>query len=110
MNATRHHPLARWILAGSLFCASSFAAAAMETSEADAVRAIEAAEQARQEAAAIGAEWLETGRLIEQARQAAAEEDWGQAIELSGAAEQQARLALEQAEREAEVWQRRVVR
>ena len=104
------HPMARWILAGSLFCATSLSAAAMEASESDAVRAIESAEHARQQAAAIGAEWLETGRLIDQARQAAEAEEWGQALELSGAAEQQARLAMEQAEREAEAWQRRVVR
>ena len=71
---------------------------------------IERAEAARQAAAELGYEWLKTKALIQQAREAAAEENWQHAVELATEARLQGELAAAQAEREAEAWQRRVVR
>jgi hypothetical protein len=71
---------------------------------------IERAEQMRQAAAARGAEWLATGGLIEQARKAAADENWDTARRLASQAKQQAELAIEQSERESTAWRNRVIR
>jgi hypothetical protein len=71
---------------------------------------IHQAETTRQEAAELGAEWLDTERLIRQARQAAERGDLEKAAELGRRAQQQATLAIEQAKRESQAWQRRVVR
>ena len=75
-----------------------------------ALAAIEQAEAARQAAAELGYEWLKTRTLIKQAREASAQEDWQQAVELATEARLQGELAAAQAAREAEAWQRRVVR
>ena len=71
---------------------------------------IERAEQLRQAAADLGAEWLETGALVQKARQAAAAEEWQTAWQLAERAKQQSELAIEQSERESTAWQRRAVR
>lgn len=71
---------------------------------------IEQAETARQEAAARGAEWLDTRRLIEEARQEADQGNWQRAATLAEQALQQGTLASAQAERESEAWRERVVR
>ena len=71
---------------------------------------IEQAEQLRQAAADRGAEWLQTGSLIERARQAMAAQEWQTARQLARRAIQQSELAIEQSERESTGWQRRVVR
>ena len=72
--------------------------------------AIHRAETARRAAAGAGAEWLETGKLIEKARQAADDGDFEQAEALAEKARQQGELAVAQAQREAGAWQQRVVR
>jgi len=72
--------------------------------------AIRQADIARRAAAEAGAEWLETGELIEKARQAADEGDFEQAAALAEKARQQGDLAVAQAQREAVSWQQRVVR
>jgi len=72
--------------------------------------AIRQAETARRAAAEAGAEWLETGKLIETARQAADDGDFEQAAALAEKARQQGELAVAQAQREAAAWQQRVVR
>jgi hypothetical protein len=69
-----------------------------------------AAESAQKAAAAAGAEWLETHKLIEQARRDAEQENWDVAIELVMKAKQQGELAVMQAERESTAWKNRVVR
>jgi hypothetical protein len=84
-------------------------AAASVTAEA-AADAISRAEAARRLAAEHRAEWLETAGLIEQARESAALGDYEKAMALAEEARQQGELAVAQAEREAEAWQRRVVR
>ena len=71
---------------------------------------IEQAEQLRQSAADRGAEWLQTGSLIERAREAMASQEWQMAGQLARRAIQQSELAIEQSKRESTAWQRRVVR
>ena len=71
---------------------------------------LDLAEASRHEAEEAGAEWLKTGSLIEEAKQAAENEDWQQALALSRQARQQAELALAQAERESVAWRARVIR
>lgn len=68
------------------------------------------AETARQRAAEARAEWLRTSSLIEEAREAAQNEQWQQAWELAREARLQGELAVEQAERESVAWRERVVR
>jgi hypothetical protein len=72
--------------------------------------AIHQAETARRAAAEAGAEWLETGKMIDKARQAADDGDFEQAAALAEKARQQGELAVAQAQREAEAWQQRVIR
>jgi len=74
------------------------------------VHELDLAKTLRRDAEEAGAEWLQTGSLIEQAKQAAESEDWQQALALARQAKQQAELALAQAEREAVAWRARVVR
>lgn len=73
-------------------------------------RRLAEAEQLREEAAAAGAEWLQTEGLLEQAREAAANGDTQTALSLVAEARFQAEAALRQAEHEAEAWRDRVVR
>ena len=68
------------------------------------------AEHWRQAAADAGYEWIETGTLLEQAREAHEAGDYELAFELLAKARFQAETALAQAEREAGVWQDRVIR
>ena len=71
---------------------------------------LEAAEQLRAKAALAGTEWLDTGRLLDEARRAAQEGDTQTAMALVEQARFQAEAAISQAEHEAEAWKRRVVR
>jgi hypothetical protein len=84
-------------------------AAASVTAEV-AADAISRAEAARRLAAEYRAEWLETAGLIEKAHEQAALGHYENAMALAEEARQQGELAVAQAEREAEAWQRRVVR
>ena len=68
------------------------------------------AERLRQAAADAGYEWLETGALLEKARDAQAAGDTELASQLVDTARFQAETALGQAEREAGTWQDRVIR
>jgi hypothetical protein len=63
----------------------------------------------RQRAAEAGAEWVDTGSLIQQAEQAVEMKDWQLAMELACRAKQQGELAVEQAARESVAWRERVV-
>jgi len=71
---------------------------------------INQAEAARQRAAELAAEWLETRKLIAEAREAVQRSDFPLAVQLATRARRQGELAVTQAEREATAWQRRVVR
>jgi hypothetical protein len=68
------------------------------------------AEHLRAEAAAAGAEWLQTGNLLEQAREEAAAGDLDAALALVDKARFQAEAALRQAEYESTAWQDRVIK
>ena len=68
------------------------------------------AEQLRMDAAAMGAEWLETGKLLEAAIDADEQGDSDEALELVEEARFQAEAAIRQAEHESGAWRERVVR
>jgi len=68
------------------------------------------AEASRQHAADSGAEWLETGSLIEQAKLAMGNEDWRQVLALALRAKKQGELAVAQAQRESVAWRERVIK
>jgi len=73
-------------------------------------RRLAEAEQLRLEAAAAGAEWLQTESLLDQARDEAAQGDTDAALVLVDKARFQAEAALRQAEFEATAWQERVIK
>jgi hypothetical protein len=68
------------------------------------------AEHLRAEAAAAGAEWLQTEALLDQARDEAARGDTDAALALVDKARFQSEAALRQAEYEATAWQDRVIK
>ena len=73
-------------------------------------RRLAEAEQLRLEAAAAGAEWLQTESLLDQAREEAARGDTDAALALVDKARFQAEAALLQAEHESTAWQERVIK
>jgi hypothetical protein len=68
------------------------------------------AERLRAEAAAAGSEWLDTEELLNRAKDEAANENMEAACSLLELGEFQAKMAIQQAEHEAEAWSKRVVR
>jgi len=68
-----------------------------------------AADRINADAAAAGAEWLETGKLLDQASEAAADGNMDVAFSLLDKAQFQAKAAIKQAEHEAGAWASRVV-
>jgi hypothetical protein len=72
--------------------------------------ALAAAEVLLTQAATAGHEWLGTRSLLDEARAAAASGDAERALQLAEQARQDCELALEQAEREEEIWRDRVLR
>lgn len=88
----------------------SLALPALSACATDYDRKLEEAEQLRATAAEAGAEWLRTESLLQQARQATSDGDEESALAYIEAARFQAEAAIEQAEREAELWQHRVIR
>lgn len=68
------------------------------------------AERLRAEAAAAGSEWLETGSLLQQAKDAEANGDRETALKLVEQARFQAEMAIRQAQHEADAWADRVVK
>ena len=73
-------------------------------------RRFAAAEGLQAEAAAAGSEWLETGKLLQQASEEAARDNMDAAFLLLEQAQFQADMAIKQAEHEADAWASRVVR
>ena len=73
-------------------------------------RRYSAAERLQAEAAAAGAEWLETGKLLDQANKEAVDGNMDVAFSLLDKARFQAEAAIKQAEHEADAWADRVVR
>ena len=68
------------------------------------------AERMRLDAAAAGAEWLQTEEVLAASREAAEQGDTSAALALVEEAKFQAEAALRQAEHEADAWRDRVVR
>lgn len=64
--------------------------------------AIAAAEKSRDAAAAAGFEWRDTSKMIEDAKKAAAANEYDEAIQLAGEAEREGALAVKQSAIEAE--------
>lgn len=64
--------------------------------EQKATTAIAAAEQARQRAAAVGYEWRDTGKFIDEAKAALAKKDYDTALALATKAERQGKAAVAQ--------------
>ncbi|HDP88765.1 MAG TPA: SoxXA-binding protein [Thioalkalivibrio sp.] len=66
-------------------------------SEAEFTQAIAAAETSRQQAASVGGEWRDTGKLIEAARKAASEGKYDEALSLAEQARLEGMMGYEQA-------------
>ena len=61
-----------------------------------AAAAIAAAEKSAHAAAAVGYEWRDTGKMIDEAKKAAEEKDYSKAVKLANQAERQGELAVAQ--------------
>ena len=68
----------------------------------------DAADARRMDAAAIGYEWRDTGKILGQAKAAAEEGDIESAMKLVAKAHEQSEDAIAQQAREADLWQARV--
>ena len=68
------------------------------------------AERSRALAAAVGYEWIETSKLLQQAETAADAGDMEEALQLLEKAQFQAEAAIRQSEHEAGAWRDRVIR
>ena len=76
----------------------------------DFTKAWAAADSARAEADKVGFEWVNTAKMLEQAKIAQSEGDKDKAMALVAAALEQSKDAQAQAERESTVWQARVLK
>ena len=83
-----------------------FTGSAFSNEEFDA--AWDAADARRMDAAAVGFEWRDTGKILGQAKAAAEEGDLEAAMKLVAKAHEQSEDAIAQQAREAELWQSRV--
>jgi hypothetical protein len=72
-------------------------------------RRYDEAERLRADAAAMGAEWLQTEQLLADARKTAEQGDRNAALALVEEARFQAEAAIRQADHEADAWRDRVV-
>jgi hypothetical protein len=72
--------------------------------------AYQAAENARQQAAASGFEWRDTEEVLAQSKASANAGDYAQALKLANQAQRESDLAIEQAATEAEAWKLRVIK
>ena len=68
----------------------------------------EAADAERKAAAAVGFEWRDTKKMLKQAKKASESGDIEKALKLVAQAHEQARDAIAQQKREAELWEARV--
>lgn len=103
MDPVRVNKLGRnLVLLASVLIVSSGCASKFE-------RELAAAEHLRVEASAVGAEWLETGKLLDQAKEAAARDEMDDANSLLAKARFEAETAIKQAQYEASAWASRVL-
>ena len=68
----------------------------------------DAADAARKDAASVGYEWRDTGKILGKAKAAADEGDMDKAMKLVASAQEQSEDAMAQQKREADLWQARV--
>ena len=101
---------APWLMAVGLILAGHASVLPAQLSAESVAKSIGRAEAARNQAAELRAEWLETRSLIEQARKQAGLGHYEKAMALADKARRQGELAVEQYERESAAWQQRVVR
>ena len=87
----------RITLLAALMLGLAMSGSAMASDKATADAAIAAAKTAQKEAAAVGGEWRDTGAVIKDAEKAAAEGNFGNAVELAKKAEAQGKLGKKQA-------------
>ena len=73
-------------------------ATAPQTTEQDAMAAIEAAKAEAAKAAAVKYEWRDTGKIIKSAEEAMKKQDYETAVKLANQAKSQGMLAQQQAE------------
>lgn len=86
------------------------AAVRAQTPQAAYQQALQQAQAARQQAAAVHNRWTTTAKVLEQARKAAAEGDYARARALADQATALARLAVDQARRQQQLWRAAVIR
>ncbi len=79
---------------------------AKEATASQAAATISAAEHSTAQAAAVGYEWRDTGKLIKEAKAAEKTEDYAQAIKLAEKADQQGQVAVAQHAHEVEYYQK----
>lgn len=91
---TRMLPL---VAAALLISACASQTAKIEPTEENSAAAIAAAETANKAAADAGFEWRDTGKIIKQAKKAAANKEYAKSIELAQKAERQGHNAVKQA-------------
>jgi hypothetical protein len=70
----------------------------------------EAAEAARKQAASMNYEWRDTGKMLKQAKEAAAKGDYETAERLANKAEMHGKMAVAQAKEQEQLWQSAVVK
>jgi hypothetical protein len=88
----KHH----WI-AGMTLLASWATASAGVDLKADFQTSAQQVKQAQQQAASVGGEWRDSGKLMKKAREAAAQGDYAKAITLAERVRQQYQLGYQQA-------------
>ncbi|MEJ2403485.1 MAG: SoxXA-binding protein [Candidatus Thiodiazotropha sp.] len=85
------------IIAGLLCCCFSSATLADDISAAKVQQLIDAAESARKEAASVGGEWRDTGKMIKKSKGLLEKGEYVAAAKLANKAAKQGRLGYEQA-------------
>jgi hypothetical protein len=106
----RKSPRVNWLPGLLLVLATDFASADPAVSQQDLTTALFEAEQLLERSSAAGYEWLKTAELLDEARTLAAKGQTMEAWQVLEKGRLQAEMALQQAEREAHAWQRRVLR
>jgi type II secretory pathway pseudopilin PulG len=89
--------LMKKIALAALIASLSLAGAAVAADKASAEAAIAAAKAAQKAASAVGGEWRDTGKMIKDAEQSAADGNYADAEKLAKKAEAQGMLGKEQA-------------
>jgi hypothetical protein len=92
-----HSLMATVVFAGALATGCATTSTNNAAMEAEYQQAMAAAETARQQAATIGGEWRDTGKIMKQAEEAAAKGDYDTAVSLAEKARVQGVLGYEQA-------------